>query len=212
MGVGESVGCGIDRVDRQFTMGPTNEKMTAPVTVVPYDPDWPRRFDEERRVLAAVFGGSEAVIEHVGSTAVPGLGAKPVIDIIVGVPVLVEVESRIPALEAAGYQYVPEYETQLPDRRYFRKPRLGPRAFHVHCVVTGSDFWIRHLAFRDHLRAHPETVAAYYSLKRELAMRVSKEDYTEAKSPFIERVLATAIGEREGQAEDGRYVIEPDAR
>jgi GrpB-like predicted nucleotidyltransferase (UPF0157 family) len=173
--------------------------MTDRVTVVPYDPDWPRRFDEERRALAALFAGSEAVIEHIGSTAVPGLGAKPVIDIMVGVPVLVEVEGRIPALEAAGYEYVQKYEKQLPDRRYFRKPRLGPRAFHVHCVVTGSDFWIRQLAFRDHLRAHPESAAAYDNLKRELATRVSKGEYTEAKSPFIEGVLATAMRDREGK-------------
>lgn len=173
--------------------------MTDRVTVVPYDPAWPRRFDQERRALAAVFAGTEAVIEHVGSTAVPGLGAKPVIDIMVGVPVLIAVEGRIPALEAAGYEYVQEYEEQLPDRRYFRKPRFGPRAFHVHCVVVGSDFWIRHLAFRDHLRAHPESAAAYYNLKRELATRVSKGEYTEAKSPFIEGVLASAMRDREGK-------------
>jgi GrpB-like predicted nucleotidyltransferase (UPF0157 family) len=170
------------------------------VTVVPYDPAWPGRFDEERRALAAVFVGSDAVIEHIGSTAVPGLGAKPVIDIMVGVPVLVAVDDRIPALEAAGYEYVQEYEQQLPDRRYFRKPRLGPRAFHVHCVVRGSDFWNLHLAFRDRLRAHPELAAAYDSLKRELALRVSKGEYTEAKSPFIEGVLAAAMREREGPA------------
>ena len=169
--------------------------MTTRVTIAPYDPDWPRRFDEERSVLAAVFAGSDAIIEHVGSTAVPGLGAKPVIDILIGVPILLEVEERIPALEAAGYEYVHEYEEQLPDRRYFRKPRFGPRAFHVHCVVTGSDFWISHLAFRDHLRAYPESAAAYYQLKQELARRVSKEAYTEAKSPFIESVLASAIRE-----------------
>lgn len=168
--------------------------MTDRVTIVPYDPDWPRRFDEERRVLAAAFAGTEAVIEHVGSTAVPGLGSKPVIDIIVGVSVLVEVERRIPALDAAGY----EYEKELPDRQYFRKPRLGRRSFHVHCVITGSDLWIRHLAFRDHLRAHPETAAAYHRLKRELAMHVSKEADTEAKSPFFEGVLASAMRGREG--------------
>lgn len=137
--------------------------MTDRVIVVAYDPDWPRRFADERCVLAAVFAGSEAAIEHVGSTAVPGLGAKPVIDVMVGLPALVEVERRIPALEAAGYEYVPAYEKQLPERRYFRNPRLGPRAFHVHCVVTGSEFWIRHLAFRDYLRDHPESAAAYYN-------------------------------------------------
>ena len=182
--------------------------MTDGVTIVPYDPEWPRRFDEERRELGAVFAGVEAVIEHVGSTAVPGLAAKPVIDIIVGVAVLAEVERRIPALEAAGYEYVPAYEQQLPDRRYFRKPRLGPRAFHVHCVVTGSDFWIRHLAFRDHLRTHPEAAAAYHHLKRELATRLSKEAYTQAKSPFIEGILASAM-----RGGDGTTVaVDPDDR
>jgi len=170
--------------------------MTDRVNVVPYDPAWPGRFDEERRALSAVFVGSEAVIEHVGSTAVPGLGGKPVIDIMVGVPVLAAVDDRIPALEAAEYEYAQGYEKELPDRRYFRKPRLGPRAFHVHCVVRGSDFWNLHLAFRDRLRAHPEVAAAYDNLKRELAMRVSKAEYTEAKSPFIEGVLAAAMRER----------------
>ena len=174
--------------------------MTNRVNIVPYDPAWPRRFDEERRILAAVFAGSGARIEHVGSTAVPGLGAKPVIDVLMGVPNLVEVERRIPALEAAGYEYVQEYERQLPDRRYFRRPRLGPRACHVHCVVTGSDVWIRHLAFRDYLRAHPESAAAYDDFKRQLAMRVSKEEYTEAKSPFIDQMLTAAMRDREDSA------------
>ena len=171
--------------------------MTSQVLLVPYDPDWPRRFDEERRVLATVFAGAEAVIEHVGSTAVPGLGSKPVIDVIVGVPGLAAVDERIPALEAAGYEYIQEYEKQLPERRYFRKPRFGTRMFHVHCVVTGSASWIQHLAFCDYLRARPEVAAAYYKLKEDLAARVSKADYTEAKSPFIEQVLASAMDGRQ---------------
>ena len=178
--------------------------MTNRVSIVPYDPDWPRQFDEERRGLAAVWSGSDATIEHIGSTAVPGLGAKPVIDVLIGVPILVEIDDRMSALEAAGYEYVQEYEKQLPDRRYFRKPRFGPRTFHLHCVVLESDFWIRHLAFRDYLRAHPEAAAAYYALKCELAMRVSKEDYTEAKSPFIEAVLASAMRDRSTHEEDGK--------
>jgi GrpB-like predicted nucleotidyltransferase (UPF0157 family) len=74
--------------------------MTHRVNIVAHDPEWPRRFDEERRVLAAVFAGSDAIIEHIGSTAVPGLGAKPVIDVLIGVPILIEVERRIPRLEA----------------------------------------------------------------------------------------------------------------
>jgi len=166
--------------------------MTHHVLLVPYDPDWPRRFEEEHRVLAEVFAETGAVIEHIGSTAVPGLGSKPVIDVMVGVPALAVAEERIRALESAGYEYVQEYETQLPNRRYFRKPRLGTRMFHLHCVVTGTDLWIRHLAFRDYLRAHPEAAAAYYRLKEDLATRVTKEEYTEAKRPFIEQVLASA--------------------
>lgn len=169
------------------------ERRTNRVILVPYNPDWPRRFDEERSILAAVFAGGEAVIEHVGSTAVPELGGKPIIDVMVGLRTLADIEARIPALEAVGYEYVQEYEKQLPERRYFRKPRLGPRAFHVHCVIDGSEFWLRHLAFRDYLRAHPECASAYYKLKRDLAKRLNKEEYTEDKSPFIEAVLAAAM-------------------
>jgi GrpB-like predicted nucleotidyltransferase (UPF0157 family) len=167
--------------------------MTNRVILAPYNPDWPRRFEEERCVLAAVFAGVEAIIEHVGSKAVPGLGGKPVIDVMVGLRLLADVEARIPSLEAVGYEYVPQYEKQLPVRRYFRKPRFDAREFHVHCVVKGSEFWIRHLAFRDYLRAHPESASAYYNLKRDLATRLSKEKYTDAKSSFIEGVLALAM-------------------
>jgi GrpB-like predicted nucleotidyltransferase (UPF0157 family) len=168
--------------------------MTESVIVVAYDPDWPLRFEEEHAVLAVVFAESEMTIEHIGSTAVPGLGAKPVIDIMVGVSRLAEAEGRIAALEAAGYEYVPTYETRLPERRYFRKPRLGPRAYHLHCVVKDGEFWIRHIVFRDYLRAHPEAAAAYYELKRRLAVRCSKNDYTDAKSTFVKRILASAFG------------------
>jgi GrpB-like predicted nucleotidyltransferase (UPF0157 family) len=167
--------------------------MTETVTIVPYDPAWPRRFEEECAVLAAVFAGSEAAIEHIGSTAVPGLGSKPVIDVMIGLRDLAEAGRRKTALEATGYEYVPQYEKELPERRYFRKPPIPPREFHLHCVVKGSDFWIRHLAFRDYLRFHPESAAAYYELKKELATRLSKEKYTDAKSPFIEGILASAI-------------------
>lgn len=163
------------------------------VTVVPYDPAWPGRFDEERRALAAVFAGTEAVIEHVGSTAVPGLGAKPVIDIMVGVPVLVAVEGRIPALEAAGYEYRPGI------RKATGRPTVlqeaAPWAARSSCALCGHRKRLldAHLAFRDYLRAHPESAAAYYNLKQELAMHVSKGEYTEAKSSFVEGVLASAM-------------------
>jgi len=169
--------------------------MSESVIVIPYDPNWPVRFERESALLKVIFSETETIVEHVGSTAVPGLGAKPVIDIMVGVSELSEVERRIPELEAQGYEYVPKYETQLPERRYFRKPRLGSRAFHVHCVVRGSQFWVRHIAFRDYLRVHPESAAAYFELKQALASACTKEAYTEAKSPFVERILHRAFEE-----------------
>jgi GrpB-like predicted nucleotidyltransferase (UPF0157 family) len=165
------------------------------VILVPYDPEWPRRFAREAAVLHAVFDGTDAIIEHIGSTAVPGLGAKPVIDIMVGLDDLATAERRVEALDAAGFEYVREYETQLPERRYFRKPRVRPSTCHVHCVVRGGDFWVRHLAFRDYLRTHPESAAEYHELKRALASCVGKADYTEAKGPFIERILVAALGD-----------------
>ena len=102
--------------------------------MVPYDPSWPRRFEQERAVLRGVLAGSEAAIEHVASTAVPGLGAKPVIDIMVGLSHLAEAEDRIASLEAASYEYVRKHERQFPERRYFRKARLGRSAYHLHCA------------------------------------------------------------------------------
>ena len=80
----------------------------------------------------------------------------------------------------------------------------------MHCVVQGSDFWVRHLAFRDYLRAHPESAAAYYELKRALAVRVSKAEYTEAKGPFIEGILAAALG-YDGQR-TAQQRVAPDGR
>jgi GrpB-like predicted nucleotidyltransferase (UPF0157 family) len=134
---------------------------------------------------------TDASIEHVGSTAVPGLGAKPVIDIMLGVSALLEVEARIAQLGSRGYEYVPEHEAQLPARRYFVKPPTRPRTFHLHCVVRGSDFWQSHLEFRDFLREHPEMAAAYLELKQELAarFRTDRVAYTDGKSAFISSIL-----------------------
>jgi GrpB-like predicted nucleotidyltransferase (UPF0157 family) len=153
------------------------------ITVVAYDPEWPLRFERERTLLASVFAGTGALIEHVGSTAVPGLGAKPIIDIMVGVSRLSDAERRIPALEAQDYEYVPAYEAQLPERRYFRKPSVGPRGYHLHCVVTDSEFWVHHLAFRDYLRAHPESAAAYFEPKRRLAARCARRSTAGPRVP-----------------------------
>lgn len=156
-----------------------------PVVIREYDSEWPRLFEEEKAAILDAIGHVVAAIEHVGSTAVPGLAAKPIIDIMVGVRRLADAQQCIVPLQRIGYEYVPEFEVSLPERRYFRKG--SPRTHHLHTVEVGSDFWERHLLFRDHLRAHPEAAKAYGELKRDLAVRygADREAYTEAKTPFI---------------------------
>lgn len=164
-----------------------------PITIAGYDARWPAFYEEERgRILAAV-GPWAADIQHVGSTAVPGLGAKPIIDIMIGLRSLEDARPCIPPLETIEYEYVPEYEVEMPYRRYFRRrlpdghPVLG---YHLHMVETTSGFWARHLLFRDYLREHPEVARAYEALKRRLAARYGSDHdgYTEAKTEFIHSI------------------------
>jgi GrpB-like predicted nucleotidyltransferase (UPF0157 family) len=168
--------------------------MPSPVILLPYDPAWPDVFERERRLLAEVFRDTDATIEHVGSTAIPGLGAKPVIDIMVGLPHLREAETRIEELERLGYEYVPQHEARLPDRRYFRKALNGGQPYHLHAVVRNGTFWCRLLIFRDHLRRHPDVAADYLALKRRLAGAYGADrlGYAEAKDSFVAAVVAAA--------------------
>lgn len=162
-----------------------------PLALSAYSPMWPAVFEIERDRLNALFGTDAAVIEHIGSTAVPGLGAKPIIDVMLGVPDLAIVERRIPELVAGGYRYVPEFEKSVPDRRFLVKAEGHPGFFHLHAVVYASEFWKRHLAFRDALRADEALAADYWKLKRRLAARFPNDRaaYTDAKSDFIRAVI-----------------------
>lgn len=170
--------------------------------MVDYDPSWPELFAIERDRLDGVFDGTGAVVEHTGSTAVPGLAAKPIIDICVGLEALSVAEERVEAMRAIGHHYVPEYERAMPERRYFRKPASRPRTHHVHCFVLGSSEWDRHIRFRDLLRAHPELVAEYGALKKRLSVLHAgdRPAYTDAKGPFIARVLAGTTAAVRGTA------------
>jgi GrpB-like predicted nucleotidyltransferase (UPF0157 family) len=172
--------------------------MEAPVKVVDYDPNWPLLFEREKAEILSVIAKKVVAIEHVGSTAVPGLGAKPIIDIMVGIRHLSDAQTCIGPLETIGYEYVPEYENAIPERRYFRKgpSNMPNKHYHLHMVESGSDFWRRHLLFRDYLRAHPHAAGEYNKLKRELAAkyRFNREAYTEAKTSFIESIVAKASG------------------
>ncbi len=159
-----------------------------------YDLRWPALFEEERERILAAIGPSVERVEHVGSTAIPGIAAKPIIDILIGLRSLEDAKECIPRLVAIGYEYVPEYEREIPERRYFRKGPAENRTHHIHIVEVSSEFFRNHLLFRDYLRAHADEAKRYEALKRELAQRfeTDREAYTEGKSKYVGRVIERA--------------------
>jgi GrpB-like predicted nucleotidyltransferase (UPF0157 family) len=162
------------------------------VRVVPYDERWPVLFREESDRLHASLrsAGLHAVIEHVGSTAVPGLAAKPVLDIAVGHPVDADVSAYIAALTGRGYSH--RGEQGVPGREFFR--RGEPRSYHVHLTAVGNDNWWEHITFRDRLRADVGLRDAYANLKRDLAARFPRDRaaYIAGKEKFVMEVLRSA--------------------
>jgi GrpB-like predicted nucleotidyltransferase (UPF0157 family) len=162
-----------------------------PVQVVAYDRGWPAAFEGERARLAPLLEGAE--IHHIGSTAVPGLAAKPIIDMIA---VVDSFELPIARLVAdAGYQYPRAFNATLTKRRFLCYPRADWRTHHMH-LIDDPDELTRYLRFRDRLRADPELARQYETLKRELAERHrhDREAYTEGKSEFV------TLHERRGAA------------
>ena len=162
------------------------------VEIAEYDPAWPELYERERDLIGGSLGDLVVAIEHVGSTAVPGLGAKPIIDIMVGVRTLAEGEKCVMPLEGLGYEY--RGEAGIPGRLFFRKFTAGVRTHHLHMVEQGSDYWERTILFRDYLRQHPQEAGDYYELKVRLAEQygADREGYTEAKTEFVESVLTRA--------------------
>ena len=161
------------------------------IVISAYDPDWPRQFLAERDRLISHL--AEAV--HIGSTAVPGLDAKPVIDVMGGVVALADADAAIPHIEALGYEYISEHESTMPYRRFFRLQRDGVRIAHLHVVEMTHTFWRDHLAFRDWLRDHDQDSRAYAALKHDLATRFAddRSAYTRAKSEFIAELMVKAL-------------------
>ena len=166
------------------------------VEVVEYDPKWVTLYREEKAKILAAIGRLAVAIEHIGSTAVVGLGAKPIIDIMVGVIRLSDAQQCMEPLGSIGYEYQPQHEATIPERRFFRKGELPKEQhYHLHMVEKGSGFWKTHLAFRDYLRTDPETTRQYCELKKKLASKYGsdREGYTEAKTSFIESIVAKAL-------------------
>lgn len=170
------------------------------VVVSPYSSEWPAAFALVREELLIAFAPNAVEIEHVGSTSVPGLVAKPVVDVLLGTTSLQEVESKIPVLAALGYEYIPKYERELPCRRYFVKPSLASLRVHLHAVERGSRFWSEHLAFRDALRLDASLRSRYQALKLRFATEFAddKASYQHAKAPFIQSVLSAVANRNVG--------------
>ena len=127
--------------------------MSSSIKLIDYDPKWPILYEEEKASILGVVGDFIVDIQHIGSTAVPGLAAKPIIDIMMAIRRLALVENCIQPLQTIGYAYLGEYG--IPGRHYFRKPPgdLEARTHHLHLVEKEGDFWERHILFRDFLRA-----------------------------------------------------------
>ena len=173
--------------------------MAIKVTIVDYNPIWPELFELEKGKLLAAVGDYVLDIQHIGSTAVPRLAAKPVIDIMIGVRTLTEADAAcIEPIVQLGYEYVQAFETMIPFRRYFRKDSPdGVRTHQIHLVERESEWWQRHLAFRDYLWSHQEARTAYEQFKHDLVAQEWEtiNDYAEAKTDFIRTIEAKARAE-----------------
>jgi GrpB-like predicted nucleotidyltransferase (UPF0157 family) len=164
-----------------------------PFVLVPYDPDWARRFATERALLERVLAPwLDVGIEHVGSTAIPGVSAKPIVDMVAGVRDLDEARAAYGPLEAVGYVDEP-HRPEIA--HHFAKPalELAARRFNLHLTEPSSSLWRERLAFRDALRADPSLAAEYEALKLRLARRhADVRAYTDEKRGFVRRVLVGA--------------------
>lgn len=166
-----------------------------PVVIKPYDPNWPELFQTEAKLIQETIAPFITTIHHIGSTSVPGLAAKPIIDMLIGLNKLSDSVHFAPLLINIGYRYFPEHEVEMPERRYFSKIINSDMGYHLHMVEPDSEFFRRHLAFRDYLRVHPDAVADYAALKIKLAEEYGsdREGYTDAKSDFIKEIEQKAL-------------------
>lgn len=167
--------------------------------VAPYDPSWPRAFEDEAARIADALGEVARRIEHVGSTSVPGLAAKPIVDIQVSVDAVQPMDPYRGTLEALGYTHISLPEPGDDVYPYFLRPPRWPPSHHVHVCEWGGLEERRHLVFRDWLREHPDDRQAYEDLKKSLAEEVDPSDpatffrYTDGKTDFVRAIEAKAL-------------------
>jgi GrpB-like predicted nucleotidyltransferase (UPF0157 family) len=168
--------------------------MVRQVIVMPHNPDWSRQFERASQAVQGIMAANLIAVHHVGSTAIPGIYAKPIIDMLAEVADMPPVDDQAPRLAAIGYEAMGEYG--IPGRRYFRKhDAAGIRTHHLHVFQAGSVEVLRHLAFRDYLIAHPEAAQAYSQLKQRLAAAhpTDIEAYMDGKDGFIQTMEQKAL-------------------
>jgi len=163
------------------------------MVVTSYNPEWPRLYREERSLLCAILGTSILRIHHIGSTAIPGMCAKPIIDMLGETQGLALVDALSPELQKAGY--AAKGENGIPGRRYFRKGNPLLHTHHLHVFGVGDANIERHLAFRDYLRSHARVAKSYCELKQELAVEFEYDPagYQEGKSELASALEAQAL-------------------
>ena len=180
-----------------------------------YNPEWPALFATEKVCIANALGHDQIAIEHIGSTSVYGLPAKPIIDILVGLPRESELDKSIAPMVAAGYTYGKKYEPLWPARRFFMRLQAGEKPLpslidthdnyiigedfislvHIHIIVKDTHDWIRHIAFREYLRNHPIAKDEYGQLKQQLARQDFQDGlaYNDAKDAFVKHTESQAL-------------------
>jgi len=163
--------------------------MPRPVVIAPYDPEWPRVYEVERKLIHGAVGGIIRSIEHIGSTSVPGLWAKPIIDIIAGVEGPVDAEGCKELLQHIGYDDASSGDN--PDWYYCLGKGPHSPGFHLHLVREGSPHHLKHVLFRDWLRTNPADAEAYRDLKIALSekYRNDRVAYTDNKTEYIDGIV-----------------------
>lgn len=174
--------------------------MVRRVEVVPHDPAWAQSFQAEAEVIRAILGSEVVAVHHIGSTAIPGISAKPIVDIMVEVRDIARVDAYADRFAAQGYR--PMGENGIPGRRYFIKGPDEARTHHVHIFAAGNPEIERHLTFRDYMIAHPEDARAYSRLKEDLAARFPTDidSYVAGKDAFVKEIDRRAAAWRTGAA------------
>jgi GrpB-like predicted nucleotidyltransferase (UPF0157 family) len=189
---GEQAGEPVD-LERPARHPSLDERFDPAVRIVDYDPAWIGRAEQEMRALAQALGAEAVRLEHVGSTAVPGLAAKPILDLLMSVAAIDARARYVEPLARAGYMFAPAPES--PDYHFFAKPPARPRSYHLHVCQAGGAHEQRHLAVRDFLRSHEREAIRYEALKRQLAQSHPEDRlaYIAGKQSYVDGLERRAL-------------------